>query len=115
MFRAVITELFKLVDAAEWDSLSRVFHDDVVYERPGYQPCRGIAQLIHFYRHERVIAFGTHHLERIVVDQDHAACWGKFIGAKKDGSPINERFADVYAMQDSKIRERRSYFFRPAI
>jgi len=114
--RALVEELFHTIDARDWEALPRFFHPEVVYERPGYEPLVGLAQLLHFYRDVRVIASGAHTLDRIVLDEECAACWGRCVGLHRDGSPIEERFADVYTLAgDGKIATRRSYFFRPAV
>jgi ketosteroid isomerase-like protein len=33
----------------------------------------------------------------------------------RDGSPIDERFADFYRLADDRITHRKSFFFRPAV
>jgi ketosteroid isomerase-like protein len=115
MFNAIITELFHAVDNRDWDVLARIFHPDIVYERPGYAPFVGIERLLQFYQHERILASGQHHLDQIVAENDHAACWGRFVGVKKDGQPADVQFADVYSFEDGKIKTRRSYFFQPSV
>jgi ketosteroid isomerase-like protein len=115
MWGKQITELFQAIDTSNWEELNRLFHAEVVYERPGYEPFSGVERLLQFYKHERVLASGQHSLECIVTDENHAACWGRFVGLKKDGTPVNERFSDVYTFEDGRIRTRRSYFFRPAV
>lgn len=111
----LIAKLFEKVDSREWEGLREIFCDDIVYERPGYEPLEGFERVQYFYRNERVVASGTHHIERTVGDREAAACWGRFIGLHKNGSKINERFADVYTLRDGKIHTRKSYFFRPAV
>jgi uncharacterized protein len=115
MSECLILELFKAVDASDWSSLLEIFHQDIVYERPGYEPFQGLPRLLQFYQNERMIQSGTHHLEHIVVNGNYGACWGRFIGLKKDGSPVAELFADVYQLEGGKIKMRRSHFFRPAV
>jgi ketosteroid isomerase-like protein len=115
MLEQAIRELFSVVDARDWEAMPGFFCEDVVYERPGYEAIVGIANLLHFYEHVRIIATGTHYLEQIVIGEHSGSCWGRFIGAKRDGTPLDERFADVYLFKDGKIRQRRSYFFRPAV
>ncbi len=87
----------------------------MTYERPGYEPLVGYERVKKFYREERVIASGTHFLEGVVVNDDSGACWGRFVGVHKNGSAIDERFADAYTFENGKIRTRKSYFFRPAV
>ena len=115
MSEKLITKLFNAVDTSDWASMLTVFCDDVVYERPGYPPITGIEQLLHFYKHVRIIAAGEHKLDHIVIDGDHGSCWGRFIGYGKDHAAIDELFSDVYTFEKGKIKQRRSYFFRSAI
>jgi branched-chain amino acid aminotransferase len=110
-----VVELFRRVDSRDWEGLRESFAPDAVYERPGYEPLVGLERLLHFYREERVIAAGEHRLEHVVIDGDTAACWGRFVGIHKNGSPIDERFADCYTLEDGRIKTRRSFFFRPAV
>jgi ketosteroid isomerase-like protein len=110
-----VTQLFNAVDSRDWETLNLLFHEDIVYERPGYPPFAGRERVLDFYKNERIIASGKHHLEQIVVNDESGACWGRFIGTLKNGKAVDERFADVYSYEDGKIKERRSYFFRPAV
>jgi uncharacterized protein len=110
-----IRRLFDIVDARRWESLQEVFHPDIVYERPGYAPLLGFDAVRDFYQNRRVIASGRHLVEGMAVEGDCGACWGRFQGAKHDGTPIDEGWADVYTFAEGKIRTRRSHFFRPAV
>jgi ketosteroid isomerase-like protein len=107
--------MFRIIDARDWENLRLAFCEDITYERPGYEPLVGFKRVKKFYRDERVIISGEHVLEGIVVTNDSGACWGRFIGTHKDGSAIDERFADAYTFQDDRIKTRKSYFFRPAV
>jgi branched-chain amino acid aminotransferase len=109
------SEQFQTTDWRDWEVLDREFHADMTYERPGYERLVGYERVKKFYRDERVIVSGSHVLEGILVNNDNGACWGRFIGKHKNGSAIDESFADVYAFQDGKIKTRRSFFFRPAV
>ena len=111
----LIIRLFDLVDSRDWQNLNQVFCEDITYERPGYEPLVGFERVSRFYREERVIASGKHHLENTVLNEDSGACWGRFVGVHKNNSAIDERFADVYRFKDGKIKNRQSYFFRPAV
>lgn len=112
---SLVTELFSIIDAARWDDLGRVFAEDCEYDRPGYEPLRGLARIERFYRVERVIASGCHHVLHIVSDLEAAACWGRFTGTSRSGEALDEQFADTYTVRDGRIVGRRTYFFRPAI
>lgn len=111
----LIKTLFTAVDSRDWNLLVQCFDQSIIYERPGYHPFMGLDELLNFYQHERIIASGKHHIEHIVIDNNWGACWGQFIGTHKNGSQINERFADVYSFANGKFKTRRSYFFRPAV
>jgi ketosteroid isomerase-like protein len=78
-------------------------------------PFTGRDRVLQFYKSERIIASGKHHLGQIVVDDKSGACWGHFVGTLKSGQKVDERFADVYSYEDGKIKARSSYFFRPAV
>ena len=115
MSDALINGLFEAVDGSDWSAMERLFHARIVYERPGYEPFDGLERVLRFYQKERILASGKHHLEHIVCEGSAGACWGRFVGFKKDGSAVDELFADVYFFEDGQIRKRRSYFFRPAV
>jgi ketosteroid isomerase-like protein len=115
MTNEIVTLLFDVIDHADWDSLEKLFHKEIIYERPGFPSLVGIDRVLQFYRRERIIATGKHHLERIVVDGQNGACWGRFIGVLKNGKNVDESFADVYTCEGGTVKFRRSYFFRPAI
>jgi branched-chain amino acid aminotransferase len=110
-----VRNVFKTIDSRDWDGLQRVFCENMTYERPGYDRLVGYERIKEFYRDQRVIACGTHFLEGIVVNGDTGACWGRFVGTHKNGSAIDERFADAYTFHNGKIQARKSYFFRPAV
>ena len=111
----LVNRLFDKVDSRDWEGLRQVFCEDATYERPGYEPLVGLERVLKFYREERVIASGKHRLENIVLGENSAACSGRFTGLHKNGSAIDERFADVYRIRNGKIWNRQSYFFRPAV
>jgi ketosteroid isomerase-like protein len=111
----VVTTLYRNIDDGAWHNLHLVFSDDIVYERPGYEPLIGWERVEKFYRHERVIASGRHSLEHIVIKGCSGACWGRFIGEHKNGTPINEGFADTFTFENVRIKTRRSFFFTPVI
>lgn len=111
----LIISLFDAIDASNWELLVQHFDKYIIYERPGYKTLVGIDQLLYFYQYERVIASGKHYIEHIVVEEEYGSCWGQFIGLHKNGSQINERFADVYSFEKTRLKTRRSHFFRPAV
>jgi branched-chain amino acid aminotransferase len=110
-----VRRMFQIIDSRDWKNLQEVFCQDMTYERPGYEPLIGFERVERFYREERVIASGTHFLEGTIVNPGEGACWGRFIGVHKNGSSIDERFADAYTFENGKVKTRRSYFFRPAV
>lgn len=115
MSEKLITEFFNVVDTTDWEKMSTLVCEDVVYERPGYAPIIGISAFLHFYKYVRIIASGEHQLDYIIIDEDHGSCWGRFNGYDKGHVSLDELFSDVYIFENDKIKWRRSYFFRPAI
>ena len=115
MTKEFVETLFSSIDAREWQGLRGKFCTDAVYERPGYEAIVGLDNILDFYANVRVIASGKHILTRIVVEDGGGACWGRFVGKHKNGSDLDERFADAYTFESGKIKNRTSYFFRPAV
>jgi ketosteroid isomerase-like protein len=115
MTQQFIRDMFHNIDTRDFEKLRDFFTDDVVYERPGYDPIRGIEDLLHFYREVRVIALGKHGLTRVVVDDESGASWGRFEGEHRNGKALDVRFADVYTFENGKIKTRASYFFEPSV
>ena len=111
----LVHDLFRAVDSREFERLREICHPDVTYARPGYEPFEGIERLLKFYREERVIASGKHHLTAVLVNDTHGACWGRFLGTHKNGSPIDVEFADTYELEDGQIKRRKSFFFVPSV
>jgi ketosteroid isomerase-like protein len=115
MTKEFVEGMFASIDGRRWEELRDRFSPDAAYERPGYEPLVGLDAILDFYANVRVIVAGSHHLTRIVVEDGGGACWGRFVGKHRNGSDIDERFADVYTTENGKIKTRTSYFFRPAV
>ena len=113
--RTQVRRMFESIDASDWDELGRILHPEVVYERPGYDPLAGLRRVLRFYREERLVAYGRHRIDGVVVDGDVASAWGRMRGTMRDGSAADVRWAEVYAFEDGQIRKRRSYFFQPSV
>jgi len=112
---ALVHHLFDAIDSREFDRLHQVCHPEIVYERPGYEAFSGMERLLRFYREERIIASGKHHLTAVLVEDTFGACWGRFVGKARDGSDLDVEFADTYEIEDGRIRKRKSFFFVPAV
>jgi ketosteroid isomerase-like protein len=115
MSEKLIIDLFRAVDSRDWNALRTIFHPEIVYERPGYEPFAGISRVMRFYEHERILVSGKHDTECVVVNGNNGACWGRFVGVKRDSSMADEQFADVFFFENGTIRMRKTYFFRRAI
>ncbi|MFM9368727.1 nuclear transport factor 2 family protein [Streptomyces sp. Da 82-17] len=114
--RELVTALFDIVDGRRWDDLGRVFADNCVYRRPGYEPFVGLERIERFYRVERVIASGRHDVEQVVAEGESIVCRGRFRGLSRTGAVLDEGFCDVHTLApDGRIRARRTYFDRAAI
>ncbi|MFF7636874.1 nuclear transport factor 2 family protein [Kitasatospora sp. NPDC008050] len=112
---SLVRQLFHIVDTRDWEELSEVFAEDAVYERPGYEPLKGLTRISHFYTHERIIASGRHAVDHVTAGHEAAACWGRFRGESNTGDLLDEQFADTYVLVDGKIAHRKTFFYRPAI
>lgn len=110
-----IRKLLRVIDTQEFALFTDIFHPDICYLRPGYEPLCGLDRVLFFYRHERIISSGVHFIGQIVADDHAGACWGRFEGESRDGRKLAEEFADVYRFVGHRIVHRQTYFFRPAI
>ncbi len=111
----LVRRFLSVIDARDWAELAALVTADVVYDRPGYRTLCGVDEFMDFYRNVRVIARGRHRLDSLLTDASTGFCWGHFDGADRAGEPITELFADWYRFEDGKVRERRTFFYRPAI
>ncbi|MDQ1749789.1 MAG: hypothetical protein QOE71_845 [Pseudonocardiales bacterium] len=112
--RELIEFYFDRVDNHDVDALMTVFHEEIVYHRPGYEPLRGAARMRQFYQDERVIDVGRHSVDRVLLDGDYAAAYGTFEGTSRQGAALAMTWCEIYGFLGDKINYRRSYFFTPA-
>ncbi|MBB6118425.1 nuclear transport factor 2 family protein [Nocardiopsis algeriensis] len=110
-------EVYARVDGGDIGGLLELFSDDVVYERPGYQPIVGRTSFERFYREARVIREGVHTPDSVVVGEDgRVAVQGSFAGVLKDGTSVSLRYADFFTSgPDGRFRRRDTYFFSPMV
>lgn len=109
-----VRSMFRAIDARDWDALGSQFHHEIRYDRPGIPPLIGRDQVVRFYREIRAIQ-GEHRIEAIVVDDEHGASWGRFVGSKQDGTPIDIQYADCYGFKEGLLWRRKSFFFVPQV
>ena len=110
MSHDLVRSMFRAVDARDWVGLGALFHPELRYDRPGFAPLLGREEVLRFYREVRTI-HGSHQLEAIVVEGDHGATWGRFVGATADGTALDLQFADCYGFRDGLLARRKSFFF----
>jgi ketosteroid isomerase-like protein len=110
MSRDFLASMFRAIDARDWDALGRHFHPNIRYERPGFPVLEGRDAVLQFYREVRQI-HGEHRAEGMAVDGTFGAQWGRFVGTKKDGTPVDVQYADTYVFADGLLKHRKSYFF----
>jgi ketosteroid isomerase-like protein len=106
--------MFAAVDRSDWDTLTRFYHPDVVYDRPGFDRLTGREEVIRFYRDVRSIQ-GVHSFDGFAIGPTSGACWGRFVGSTKAGEPVDVQFADCYSFRDGGIWRRKSFFFVPVV
>jgi ketosteroid isomerase-like protein len=114
MTEQFVRDMFTAIDSRDWEALGRHFHPDLVYERPGFPLLVGRDGVVEFYKTVRAI-HGEHRIEVVVVDDRHGATWGRFVGSKKDGTPVDVQFADCYTWRDGLLGHRKSHFFLPYV
>lgn len=112
MTRADLEAMFRVIDATDWDGLGRFFHPELVYDRPGFPILEGREANLKFYREVRAIR-GVHSFEGFAIEPDTGACWGRFVGHRLDGAPVDVQFADCYRFKDGLLWRRKSHFYTP--
>jgi ketosteroid isomerase-like protein len=105
--------MFVAIDAGDWAALGRLYADDCVYQRPGFEVIEGLASLIHFYAELRPIRSGRHRVSRVLKDEAQLCASGRFDGVLKTGAPIGLEFADLYTFRGPLIASRKTFFFTP--
>lgn len=108
-----IEALLVAIDSEDWDSLSKLLHDDTLYEVTGFPRFQGRRAVLDYYENIRPIRVGVHTIESIVIEGDSGICCGHFAGTKKDGEKIDVLFADAMTFENFKIKSRRVYFCAP--
>lgn len=106
---------FQNVDAANWPGMMACVHDQIEYDRPGYETLKGKHAYLDFYMHRRRIAHGEHRLVDVMIDGDMAVCFGVFEGVSRTGERLKAEFADRYRFEDGKILGRTTYFYAPLV
>lgn len=113
MTRQDLETMFNAVDRRDWDTVAKYFHPELVYDRPGFDQLVGGAAVDNFYRNIRTI-HGVHQFEGFAIDGETGACWGRFVGTRKDGSSLDVEFADCYRFKAGQLWRRKSFFYVPA-
>ncbi|NYI99653.1 ketosteroid isomerase-like protein [Nocardioides thalensis] len=111
----LVRSYYRAVDAGDIEGVLECFAEDARYDRGGYPPLQGAADLRRFYAHDRVIASGRHRVERILVDGRTAAALGTFQGTSKSGDALDIRFADFFVFHDDLIGQRTTYFLTAGV
>jgi ketosteroid isomerase-like protein len=114
--QSAVNRYYELVDADDVEGLITLFDAKAVYNRPGYAPLVGTAELERFYREERIIEKGRHTLSSAVIGDGEAAVHGTFEGVLKDGRQVTLRFADFFTFSGEGVfQSRDTFFFAPMV
>ncbi|MFJ9033256.1 nuclear transport factor 2 family protein [Streptomyces sp. NPDC102274] len=105
-----VRRYYELVDAADYETMFGIFCDDLIYERAGTAPLKGIKDFRRFYLAERKISSGRHSLDVIVESGDWVAARGVFTGELRNGQHVTTRWADFHHFRGDKIWRRYTYF-----
>jgi ketosteroid isomerase-like protein len=106
----LVRKYYDAVDSNDLETLFSVFAENIVYERPGYSPIRGMDEFKDFYRNNRIIKKGKHTLHNIIVREPYVVVEGEFRGTLKDGKESYTKFVDVYTFSGKKAIKRHTYF-----
>ena len=112
---SIVRTYYARVDGPSPQQVVDLFAPDAVYRRPGYAPLRGTQDLLAFFGEKRVIASGTHTLDRVVTAGSIVAVEGTFEGVLKSGVEVSLRFADFFDLGGELIRARNTYFDAPLV
>ena len=108
---AAVRRFYDCVDGADVAGAAALFAEDAGYHRPGYEPYLGPAGITRFYAEDRVIRSGRHVLTTVLAVGGDVAVRGEFHGVRHDGSPVDLRFADFFALGPDQLFTRRDTFF----
>jgi len=107
-----IHHLYELIDTGDSAGVADLHAADAMYHRPGYEPMIGREAVFWFYHRDRIIAAGQHRIEMAVAEREQVAVHGRFGGRLHDGTPVDLRFADFFALdRTGLITERRTFYF----
>jgi len=107
-----IYHLYELIDTNDTAGVADLHAAEAVYHRPGYEPMTGREAIFWFYHRDRVIATGQHRIEMAVAECEQVAVHGRFRGRLHDGTAVDLRFADFFALdRTGLIAERRTFYF----
>jgi ketosteroid isomerase-like protein len=112
MSEALLRGFYGAIDERTWEAFRDMFTPDVAYERPGAATIESIDDLIHFYRDVRPISSSKHELTAVITSPTAGACAGRLIARDLEGNPVEQRFADIFILENGRIRQRTTYFFR---
>lgn len=110
-----VDRLFEAIDGRDWTALESMLDPTATYARPGYAPLVGAEQVMHFYRHVRIIRSGKHEVHGVIQGLNMLNYYGRFQGVAKDGRPLDVSFCDVCQINGGLLQHRRTFFFVPAI
>lgn len=113
--RPWIDHFFQAIDSGNWDSLSELLADEVIYERPGYSPLVGKKVVLDFYKNIRIIKTGTHVVKEF-IGSDAMLCYhGSFTGESHSGDQLSVDFCDFCNIKDGLLCYRKTFFYTASI
>jgi ketosteroid isomerase-like protein len=114
--QSVIHSYYVLVVAVDVYGLIALFDAQAVYNRTGYAPLVGTAELERIYREDRINDKGRHTLSSALIGKDEAAVHGTIEGVLKNGQHVTLRFADFFTFSGEGIfQSRDTFFFAPMV
>lgn len=106
----IIRRMFVINDTSNWEALYQIFTSDIIYCRPGQDILQGVDNVITWFKKERPVASGIHHIHKIsVLDENLYCVLGWFNGKLKDNTVFTVGFFDLIKLNNEKICLRKTY------
>lgn len=110
-----VSLFFNAVDNRNWKELELMLDENIVYERPGYEPMVGRQDVMTFYTQKRIISSGRHNIKNILINDNIIVCNGSFSGESNQSLKLDVEFCDIYFFNGVSLFYRKTFFHVPCI
>jgi len=106
---SVIRSYYDGVDNDRFDEILDLFEDKIYYKR-GSRVFSGRDEVQHFYKRERLIRDGKHHV-KLTISPPNVYVSGHFEGSLRDNRVVKVDFEDFFKFEGEKIIKRVTVFY----